>query len=146
VNGVPIVTELPGIADFPRIARDKLRYGDTDRQGHVNNAVFSTFLETGRVEILFDADGPIADDGCGFVIARLILDFRSEIVWPGEVQIGTRLHSIGRSSLGIVQGIFQGDRCAATAETIIVQVNQQTRKSQPFSDVTAQRLARSGKA
>jgi acyl-CoA thioesterase FadM len=28
---------------------DKLRYNDTDRQGHVNNAIFATFFETGRV-------------------------------------------------------------------------------------------------
>ena len=33
---------------FPLRTRDKLRYADTDRQGHVNNAVFATFLETGR--------------------------------------------------------------------------------------------------
>ncbi len=43
----------PTLEDFPHRTFDKLRYGDTDRQGHVNNAVFATFLETGRVEMLF---------------------------------------------------------------------------------------------
>lgn len=42
---------------FPFRSSDKLRYGDTDRQGHVNNAVFSTFLETGRVELLLTGCG-----------------------------------------------------------------------------------------
>lgn len=37
------------LKDFPSVTFDKIRYGDTDRQGHVNNAVFSAFLETGRV-------------------------------------------------------------------------------------------------
>lgn len=42
------------LADFPFTSFDKLRYCDTDKQGHVNNAVFSTFLETGRAEFLLD--------------------------------------------------------------------------------------------
>ena len=43
--------------NFPFRTRDKLRYGDTDRQGHVNNAVFATFLETGRVDMLIGGGG-----------------------------------------------------------------------------------------
>ncbi|MFZ9635943.1 MAG: hypothetical protein ACO3EK_19200, partial [Alphaproteobacteria bacterium] len=43
----------PRPEDYPRHSQDKLRYGDTDRLGHVNNAAFSTFLETGRVEEAF---------------------------------------------------------------------------------------------
>ena len=38
---------------------EKLRYADTDRQGHVNNAVFATMLETGRVELLYSLDKPL---------------------------------------------------------------------------------------
>jgi acyl-CoA thioester hydrolase len=135
------MTDTPQVADFPRFARDKLRYGDTDRLGHINNAVFATFLETGRVEMLFDAGERLNDRGCVFVIARLVLDFRGEIVWPGEVVIGSRLESIGRSSLRIAQAIFQGDICAASAETVIVQMDEETRKSRPFSPEAAERLA-----
>lgn len=35
------------LEDFPLRTYDKIRYADTDQQGHVNNAVFATFLETG---------------------------------------------------------------------------------------------------
>ena len=44
---------------FPLHSFDKLRYADTDRQGHVNNATFATFLETGRVEFLYNDEAPI---------------------------------------------------------------------------------------
>ena len=44
------------LEQFPIRTYDKLRYADTDRQGHVNNAVFSTFLETGRVELIYDSE------------------------------------------------------------------------------------------
>ena len=129
------------LADFPCVARDKVRYGDTDRQGHVNNAVFSTFLETGRAEFLLSADRPMAHSGFAFVIARLVLDFRGEILWPGEVAIGTRVETVGRSSVTLAQAVFQEERCVAVAQTVIVQMDEATRKSRPLSPATADRLA-----
>jgi len=125
---------------FAAQTRDKVRYADTDRQGHVNNAAFTTFLETGRVEILYHPDDPLADDGAAFVIARLTLDFRAEIHWPGEVQIGTRVLRLGRSSLTLHQALFQDDRCVAEAETVIVQVEEGRTGSRPLSDRALARL------
>jgi acyl-CoA thioester hydrolase len=88
----------PRLSDFPVRSYDKIRYADTDRQGHANNAVFATILETGRVEILYDAEAPLAGPDGEFVIARLVLDFRGEIRWPGTVQVGTRVRAVGKSS------------------------------------------------
>jgi acyl-CoA thioester hydrolase len=128
------------ITDFPLRARDKLRYGDTDRQGHINNAVFSTFLETGRVELIYCQAAQLAEPGTAFVIARLEMDFRGELLWPGEVEIGTRIASIGRSSVRLAQAIFQGERCVASAITVIVQMDEATRKARPFSDAVRERF------
>lgn len=52
---------------FPVQTYDKLRYGDTDRQGHVNNATMATFFETGRVEILYGVEHPVLAENCSFV-------------------------------------------------------------------------------
>lgn len=123
----------PQLEDYPLRTYEKLRYADTDRQGHVNNAVFSTMLETGRVELLYDPDRPLAGEGCSFVIARLVLDFRAEIKWPGRVDVGTRVARTGRSSVTLEQGIFQEGRCVATATTVIVQVSDEGGGSAPFT-------------
>lgn len=128
------------LREFPSHATDKLRYADTDRQGHVNNAVFSTFLETGRVEFLYDPDDPIMDDGAEFVVARMALDFRGEIQWPGSVNIGTGVQKIGTSSVTVAQVIYQNDRCVAEAETVIVQLDTASRSSRPLSDAARTRL------
>jgi len=133
-------TMPPTLEDYPFRTKDKLRYADTDRQGHVNNAVFATFLETGRVEFLYDENGSKGDEGCAFVIAKLELDFLAEINWPGEIQIGTRVAHVGRSSFALEQGVFQGGRLAARAKTVIVQMNEATRRSQPFTETTTSRL------
>lgn len=126
---------------YPFWATDTIRYCDTDRQGHVNNAIFAQFLETGRVHLLLDPDRSLIEPGANIVIVRLVLDFKAEIRWPGEVRVGTRIASAGRSSMTLQQEIFQADRSAATAESVIVQVDAASGKSRPFSATMAARIA-----
>lgn len=120
--------------DFPLKTFDKIRYVDTDRQGHVNNSVFSSFLETGRVEILYNPDHPVLASESSFVIASLKLDFIKEIVWPGNVEIGTGVIKIGNSSIVLFQKLFQNNFCVAMAETVIVQVHNAQKGSSPLSE------------
>lgn len=129
------------LTDFPLRTTDKVRYADTDRQGHVNNALFATFLETGRVTVLYDPGSPLAEPGTAFVIARLELDFRGEITWPGEIAIGTRIEAIGRSSIELKQALFQNDQCVALARTVIVLMDEATRRSRPLSAAAVNRLS-----
>ena len=135
------MTDHPTLDDFPARSHDKLRYGDTDRQGHVNNAVFATLLETGRIEVLRDAAAQLTEDGREWVIARLTLDFLGEIMWPGQVDIGTRVARVGRTSVSMEQALFQEGRIVARAETVIVQTDPATRTSTPLSDEVRERFA-----
>lgn len=128
------------LEDFPIRSIDKLRYADMDRQGHVNNAVFSTFLETGRTELLYTGEHPLAVPGSAFVLARLLLEFRAEVHWPGEVAIGTRVRDIGRSSIKLEQVIFQNGRGVANADTVIVMVDTATRRARALPDEAVARL------
>ena len=138
--------DAPDIDDYPVRSTDKLRYCDTDRQGHINNAVFSTFLETGRVDMLYAGDDSVAQPGANFVIARLELDFLAEGKWPGSVEIGSAVERIGRSSLTLDQLICQDRRPIARARTVIVLMNDETRKSQPLSEEALTKLGRFMKA
>jgi acyl-CoA thioester hydrolase len=108
---------------------DKLRYGDTDRQGHVNNAVFATFCESGRVMFLFDEKLSLAGPGSVFAVVRLEIDYRAELFYPGRIDIGTRVLGIGRTSFRLGQGIFNGGTCAATSESVLVLMDEATRKA-----------------
>ncbi len=122
------------ISDFKLVTEDKIRYSDTDRQGHVNNSIFNQFIETGRVEILYNPEQPLYAENCSFVIANLSLIFLSELRWPGKVKIGTRVKKIGTSSIVLEQGLFQNDNCAAFAETVIVHVNTIAGGAIPLTD------------
>jgi acyl-CoA thioester hydrolase len=125
---------------YALVSSDKLRYGDTDRQGHVNNAVFATFLETGRVEFLYDPRRPLARDGAEFVLVSLKVDLEGEVSWPGRVEVGTRVTRVGTSSFTLEQVVYQEDRRVATAESVVVQIDRDTRKSAPLAPTTVDRL------
>ena len=128
--------------DFPSITYDKLRYGDTDRQGHINNANFSSFLETGREHFLYDPAAPVLPEQASFVIASLRLNFRLELTWPGQVDIGTGILKIGNSSMVIYQKLFQTGIEVADAETVVVQVDDSTGKSLRIGEEARQILTK----
>ena len=97
-----------------------LRYGDTDRQGHINNAVYCSLLEAGRVDYLFVGSETIAGPNTAFVIAKLSLDYLKEMNFPGIAEVGTGLLSLGRTSFRLGQCIFKDGVCVSTAESVIV--------------------------
>ena len=105
-----------------------LRYGDTDSLGHINNAVFTTLLESGRAALLFDRQGAIAGPGKTFVIVALSVHFKAEMHYPGMAEIATCLLGFGRTSVRIGQAIYKDQVCCATSESTIVLIDETTRK------------------
>lgn len=122
---------------------DVLRYADTDANGHINNSTFSVLCESGRVHLFTQELYPTLPPGMFFVIARLAIDFRAELHYPGQVRTGTWITRIGRSSLGLAQAIVADGRVAGEAECVCVLIDERTRRATPFSHetkVAAERL------
>lgn len=136
--------QLPQLAEFPVLTTEKTRFGDTDAFGHINNAVVSTFLESGRGELLRYGGVSIDAEGCRFVVARVEIDFRDELTFPGDVIIGTRIARIGRSSLTCDQAIFQHGLCRVVAVSTLVHVNAGIKASQELTDEARAHFARLG--
>jgi acyl-CoA thioester hydrolase len=122
----------PRIDDFPLRVPDLVRFGDLDRQGHVNNAVYSTYFETGRVGIIYDPDIGLQVEGCTTVLARIEIDFLKELRWPGTLEIGTGIGAIGRRSYVFVQAIFNEGACAARARSTMVLIDRASRRARPL--------------
>jgi len=133
---------LPRLADFPGRTSDMIRFGDLDPQGHVNNTVFATFFETGRVMLLRPSGRPLAAPGSTSVLAQLDISFLRELHWPGAVEIGTSVATIGRSSFTFAQAIFHQGACAATARATMVMIDAATRRSCALPEEARERLER----
>jgi acyl-CoA thioester hydrolase len=86
-------TVLPKLCDYPVRSIEKLRYADTDRNGHISNAVFAVCCQNARMELLCDPNRvPIPPD-TQFAIAKLVLEFRAQMHWAGIVEIVTRVRA-----------------------------------------------------
>lgn len=103
----------------PHRTTHRLRFNDTDRLGHVNNAVFAVMLEQGRSELAVAAGLPIEGEARALVIVRLELDFVREMGWPGEVLIETSVAKIGSRSLHLRQRLVHGDVECGRALTVL---------------------------
>jgi acyl-CoA thioester hydrolase len=114
---------------------DIIRYRDLDPNGHVNNGAINEYFEDGRVRFreqnLVVLSSSILT---GFVLAKFSVEYYVPLHYPGEVEIGTSVLRIGRTSYTLGQGIFTGDRCAAAAEVVTVYVDPETGKATPLSD------------
>ena len=132
----------PRLEDFPLRVPDLIRFGDLDRQGHVNNAVYSTYFETGRVGIIYDADVGLQVEGATSVLARAEIDYLKELRWPGTIEIGTGIAEIGRSSYVFGQAIFHEGTCAARCRSTMVLIDRATRRSCPLPPELLARLER----
>ncbi|GAB3132305.1 acyl-CoA thioesterase [Novispirillum itersonii] len=115
--------------------RDHVRFQDLDRLGHVNNVAFAVYCETGRVDFAeATSPGSTAGTGIGWTIVRLLIDFRAQAHYPGEVMIGTRVLKLGTSSCRIGQGLFMDDVCFATADSVMVWTDVAAGRSLPLPD------------
>ena len=118
--------------DFPFIRRERVRFRDCDAMGHVNNAVYSTFLEDARIEVL----GGLTD----FILARVEIDFRAQLHAGEEVEIGTRCSRIGTKSLELEHEIRTGGRVAAEARSVLVGYDYELAESVPLPEELKARL------
>ncbi|MFL5037373.1 MAG: acyl-CoA thioesterase, partial [Microvirga sp.] len=114
--------DLNDLLADPRVVwtEDVLRFGDTDANGHINTALFATLCESGRVNLFRTRFDPTLPKNRFFVIARLGIDFRAELNFPGRVRTGTWITRLGRSSVSLAQVILSGDTLAAEADAVCV--------------------------
>lgn len=136
--------ELPQLAEFAVVTIEKTRFGDTDAFGHINNAVVSSFLESGRSELLRSKGEIVAGEGCHFLLARVEIDFRGELNWPGEIVVGSRVERVGRSSVGFGQAIFQHGQCRVVSRSTLVQIDASLKTSTELTEAARQHFAALG--
>ena len=116
-----------------------VRWRDTDALGHVNNAVYLTYLEEARDAFYLRALGdPI------YVVVRLEIDFRAEVRHADRsVRVEIAVERVGSTSLTTRETLRTAAfEVAAEARVTTVRWNQDLRAALPFSDEERARLAK----
>jgi acyl-CoA thioester hydrolase len=121
--------------------QERVRYSDTDAQGHVNNVSYAAYLETGRTTLALACGLPIGTEAnTHTVLARVEIDYLAEVHWPASLDLGIAVVRVGRSSVTVIQGIFHGERCVAKGYEVMVMVENATGRATPIPDDLRARL------
>jgi acyl-CoA thioester hydrolase len=116
-----------------------VRFRDLDVMGHVNNAVYATYLEQARIEYIEDVvQEPVMDTGA--VIADLHLDFEQSVEYSDSVTVAVQAGELGTSSIPLEYEIRVDDAVAATGETLMVTFDQEAGKPTPMPESWRERI------
>ena len=109
----------------------EVRFRDLDAMGHVNNAVYATYMEQARVEYYAEVlDVGLAD--IDTVIAHLEIDYERPIELGEAVVVRIDVGTIGRASFPMAYEIVADGHVAARAETIQVFWDRESGTSRPI--------------
>lgn len=121
------------MSEFPWTHRERVRFGDCDPMGHVNNAAYSTYLEQARIAVLGGLEP--------FILARVEIDFRAELRPGEEVDIRSRCSRIGTKSFDLEHELWAAGRLVAEARSVLVGYDYRAGASVPLTDDLRRRLA-----
>jgi acyl-CoA thioester hydrolase len=133
VNAPTRLDSTPRLEDFPYRLTDNVRYADLDPNQHVNNAVYASYFETGRVTLMKDRSYGLMPPGVTWMMVRLYIHFRAELRWPGEIAMGLGVAKFGRTSVTFDQVVFSEGKCVASAQAVTVLIDENTRKPTPLT-------------
>lgn len=109
-----------------------VRFRDIDAMGHVNNAVFATYLEQARADYFREVVGAGLTE-VETVLASLTVDFQQPIAPDQTVTVGLSVPDLGESSVPMEYEIrLEDGTVAATAETVQVVYDAEAERSRPI--------------
>jgi acyl-CoA thioester hydrolase len=127
----------------------EVRFRDVDAFGHVNNAVFLSYIEQARIRYLAEAlqlSISLTDVGeLPLILARIEIDYRAPIFFGQTVEVGTRVDWIGRSSFSMSHRATAGDdaHTVTEAKTVLVAYDYRAARPLPVPDAWRRHLERS---
>lgn len=126
-----------GQTGFPFEVTIEVAFRDIDALGHVNNAVFFSYMETARIKYvmqlfeqhnLLDLDVPL-------ILVEASCSYKSPALFGEQLKIGVALSRFGNKSFDLVYRIVGHDgRLVATGKTIQVMYDYTTRSAFPIPE------------
>jgi acyl-CoA thioester hydrolase len=125
--------------------RIEIRWNDLDVYGHVNNAIYLTYLEEARDEWLSASLGDPAEIW-NWVLVHVEIDYRRELALADDVVVATcRLERIGSSSVTTREEVrTPGGELAAEATAVLVARDRDSGRSRPLTAAERALFERAG--
>ncbi len=112
------------------ITRLRVRYGETDQMGIVNNAVYSAYFEVGRTELFRYLGLPyskIEENGIILPLSELKVRYHRPARYDDELTIETRVSEWPAAKIRFAYRILnQKNEVLVTGETTLAYVNKES--------------------
>jgi acyl-CoA thioester hydrolase len=117
------------------------RYNDYDSKGHVNNAVYLTYFELGRVQAWVAAGGEVDGD---FILAEAKISYRSPALMGDPLDLEVTTAEIRNKAWVWRYRVLDArdDRLVAEGETVQVMFDYASRTTVPIPTAIREGLAR----
>jgi acyl-CoA thioester hydrolase len=115
--------------DFVHVER--VRFRDLDPMGHVNNAVFLTYLEQARVAFFSEMGAATGLEEMNMIVARVEIDFRAPVRLGQEVEVTVRASRFGTKSFDLDYELRVDGELVAEAKSIQVAYDYDRREAVP---------------
>jgi len=114
-----------------------IRWGDMDAMGHVNNTIHFRYMETARLEWIYQACGAGSMSSEGPLMVNGFCNYRRQLEHPGDVLVKTFVANPGRSSFDSFHTIARTDlpgEIWADGGATLVWTDHAAKKSAPMPD------------
>ena len=114
----------------------EVRWRDVDALGHVNNAVYLTYLEQARIHYFREVGlGFESLDDVGMILAEVTCTYRAPLQMGEHVTLRMRISELRNSSFIVLYRIEGEDgRLAATASTVQVCYDYDVDRTAPIPE------------
>ena len=126
---------------FPFVHRELVRYRDADAFGHVNNAVYLTYLEQARNAYLRELGLIRSIEDIAMILAHVDIDYRAQVDVDDLIEIGVRPARLGTRSFELEYELRVGERVVAEARTVLVGFDYARDESVPLPERWREALA-----
>jgi acyl-CoA thioester hydrolase len=120
---------------------EQVRFRDLDPMGHVNNAVFLTYLEQARIAFFEQQGLSVELDDMNLIVARIEIDFRAPVRLGQEVEIAVRTARFGTKSFDFEYELTIDGEIVAEAKSVQVAYDYGRREPVPLPDEWREKLS-----
>lgn len=129
------------ITNYPFETQIQVSFRDLDALGHVNNAVFFTYLETARIQYItkfLEYGLPTRFDllSIPIILVEATCSYKSQALFGEKLTVGVGVSRFGNKSFDLVYKIVGEDgRLVAIAKTIQVMYNYGENSAYPIPEI-----------
>ena len=113
------------------VHEEQVRFRDLDPMGHVNNAVFLTYLEQARVAFFSEMGAATGLEDMNMIVARVEIDFKAPVRLGQEVEVSVRASRFGTKSFDLDYELRVEGELVAVAKSVQVAYDYKRREPVP---------------